>query len=290
MNDSNIHSKHENESSHMNAEVIDNPWSALRQYTDARIGMGRAGISLPTTEQLNLKLAHACAQDAVNQSVDWPRIEQPLLKLDIPILKVNSQVTDRQCYLKRPDLGRKLNLGSIRDLKQWRATVNDPVDVCIVISDGLSAPAIQQQTQPMRDQFIADLSVIGHQCSVICLVKQGRVAIGDEIAQILNAKFLVVLIGERPGLTAFNSLGIYFTYQARVGFTDAYRNCISNIRPKGLSFFDASRRLVWLINEANRLKLSGVQLKDDSQLDDRLSRQSNHNQDNFLIVKPVLKT
>ena len=290
MSDSNIHSKHVKESKNIKDGIIDNPWSALRQYTDARIGMGRAGISLPTTEQLNLKLAHACAQDAVNQSVDWLRIEQPLLKLGIPILKVNSQVTDRQCYLKRPDLGRKLNLGSIRDLKQWRATVNDPVDVCIVISDGLSAPAIQQQTQPMLDQFIADLSVIGHQCSVICLVKQGRVAIGDEIAQILNAKFLVVLIGERPGLTAFNSLGIYFTYQARVGFTDAYRNCISNIRPKGLSFFDASRRLVWLINEANRLKLSGVQLKDDSQLDDRLSRQSNHNQDNFLIVKPVLKT
>ena len=162
------------------------------------------------------------------------------------------------------------------------------MDICVVIADGLSAFEVEQQAPLMVKQFIDDISNLDNPCSdnqssVICLVNQGRVAIGDEIAQRLDAELLTVFIGERPGLSSPDSLGIYFTYQAQTGFNDAQRNCISNIRPEGLSFAEASRRLIWLMKEAQRLKLSGVQLKDESLIDAELVTDTSNNPGNFLI-------
>jgi ethanolamine ammonia-lyase small subunit len=267
--------------------VIENRWQALRKYTDARIGIGRAGNSQPTSARLQFQLAHACAQDAVNKPPDWMVIEAPLKALNIPLHRLSTRVPDRLTYLQRPDLGRRLHSESAALLKQWREQYNDAVDVCIVIADGLSATAIEQQALPMVTQLLQALDTSKHCCSALCLLSQGRVAAGDEIAQLLRAEFMVMLIGERPGLSAADSLGIYFTYRAHIGCSDAQRNCISNIRPRGLSFAQASERLLWLINEAERLQLSGVQLKDDSQTSDALS---SHNRTtgagNFLVEKP----
>lgn len=271
--------------------VIENPWQALRKYTDARIGMGRAGISQPTSDQLQFQLAHACAQDAVIKPVDWTAIEAALQALDVPVISLKTRVADRLNYLQRPDLGRRLHTESADLLRRWLTQHDKPVDVCIVIADGLSATAIEQQAIPMLTRIIDDLSTSSHRCSAICLLKQARVAAGDEIAQIMSAKFIVMLIGERPGLSASDSLGIYFTYRAHIGCADAQRNCISNIRPKGLSFEHASQRLVWLIHEAERLQLSGVELKDDSYTDEALSHHSQiTSPGNFLVDKPIDKS
>jgi ethanolamine ammonia-lyase small subunit len=220
----------------------------------------------------------------VNKAVDWIAIEPALGALGVPVFSLKTRAPDRLTYLQRPDLGRQLHQGSADFLTRWRHQHDNPVDVCMVIADGLSATAIEQQAVPMVIRLVDDLRSSSHRCSAICLLRQGRVAAGDEIAQIMKAEFVVMLIGERPGLSASDSLGIYFTYRAHVGCSDAQRNCISNIRPKGLSFEDASQRLVWLIDEAERLQLSGVQLKDDSYLDDALSNCST-NQGNFLVDK-----
>lgn len=237
--------------------VTPNTWKSLRRYTAARIGLGRAGVSQPTSEQLDFQLAHACAQDAVKKPIDWSLVEKPLQQLGIPILYLNSQAFDRHTYLQRPDLGRRLSPKSEQDIRRWCEQNPGPVDNCLVIADGLSAFAVERQAAPMVSQLIADMASMQSTCSVICLVNQGRVAIGDEIAQLLEAELLSVFVGERPGLSSPDSLGIYFTYQARSGFHDALRNCISNIRPEGLSFTEASQRLIWLMKEARRLKYRG---------------------------------
>lgn len=266
-----------------------NAWRSLRRYTDARIGLGRAGVSQPTADQLDFQLAHACAQDAVKKPLDWSVLEPALHELDIPILRLHSRVADRHTYLQRPDLGRRLSPESVEALNHWQAQHAGPVDICVVIADGLSAFAVEQQAPPMLKQFIHDLTTTGNHCSVICLVNQGRVAIGDEISHILNAGLIVLLVGERPGLSSPNSLGIYFTYRAQLGHSDAQRNCISNIRPEGLSFTEASQRLVWLIREAQRLNLSGVNLKDESHIDAELENKENEGTVNFLINKQTGK-
>jgi ethanolamine ammonia-lyase small subunit len=272
--------------------ITTNSWHTLRKFTNARIGLGRAGVSQSTSDQLAFQLAHACAQDAVKKPINWSVVETPLQALNIPILRLHSQAADRNTYLQRPDLGRCLSPESKEDLNRWRESNPDskkgPVDICIVIADGLSAFAVEQQAPLMVKQFIADISNLDNPCSdkkssVICLVNQGRVAIGDEVAELLDAKLLNVFIGERPGLSSPDSLGIYFTYQAQTGFTDAQRNCISNIRPQGLSFAEASQRLIWLMNEAQRLKLSGVQLKDESLIDAELVTDTSNKPGNFLI-------
>lgn len=242
--------------------VIRNSWRSLRRYTEARIGMGRSGISLTTRDQLAFQLDHACAQDAVRKAVDWRGLAQSLETSGIPLLKLSSRATDRDNYLQRPDLGRVLSPESETALRRWRENHSRPVDICIGISDGLSALAVEHHAQAMLNAFVETLKSSPHRCSVVCLVEQGRVAISDEIASRLDAPFMAMLIGERPGLSSPDSLGVYFTYQAQPGFTDAQRNCISNIRPKGLSVAEASRQLRWLIEESERLGQSGVQLKD----------------------------
>lgn len=245
--------------------VTENKWQVLRKFTDARIGLGRAGPSQTTNDVLAFQLAHARAQDAVNTPVNWHSIETCIQELGHPLLHFHSQAVDRACYLQRPDLGRCLNEDSRIHLNEWRSNQKTSFDICIVIADGLSATAIETQAPYMLRQLLGDLAQSGFEKPFVCLVDQARVAIGDEIAEKLHADFLLVMIGERPGLSSPNSLGIYFSYQAKVGFTDAQRNCLSNIRPEGLNFSDASQRLIWLMKEAHRQKLSGVSLKDESQ-------------------------
>jgi ethanolamine ammonia-lyase small subunit len=255
--------------------VIANDWQVLKKYTQARIGLGRAGISQSTKDHLDFQLAHASAQDAVKTPVDWIQLEQSLAELKIPILTLHSQAKDRDSYLQRPDLGRRLDLESLEKLKAWQADQASHIDVCLVIADGLSAKAIEMQACKMIKHTLKNLEHAGFSSPLICFAKQARVAIGDEIAECLNAKMVVVMIGERPGLSSPNSLGVYFTFQPRVGFTDAQRNCLSNIRAEGLSYSDASHRLVWLIKEANIKQLSGVKLKDESPSTKQVHTQNN---------------
>lgn len=269
--------------------VTPNAWRTLRQYTDARIGLGRAGISLPTSELLEFQLAHARARDAVHFPLDVDRLlaelpapggpEQPTP--DSPPVCLHSQAEDRFTYLQRPDLGRRLSPSSAQALLQAQAADEAATDLALVVVDGLSSSAVQANVAPFLQQFLADLGQERQprRLAPLAIVQQGRVAIGDEVGALLRARMVVVLIGERPGLSAPDSLGIYLTYGPRTGLSDAHRNCISNVRPAGLSFADASQRLLYLIREADRLQLSGVGLKDRTE---EVVIENNQTNNNFL--------
>lgn len=251
--------------------VTANPWRRLQAFTDARIGLGRAGISLPTHELLAFQLDHARAKDAVHRPLDTQPLLKDLAALIRPLpsaepVLVRSEAADRVTYLQRPDLGRKLCAESCDHLDALSAGGDSPVDLALVVADGLSSRAVQQHAVPLLRALLALLGAdaAGWSLAPVTVVTQGRVAIGDDIGHRLNARCVVVLIGERPGLSSPDSLGVYLTWGSRPGRTDAHRNCISNIRPGGLSTTDASRRLVYLLNEARRLGLSGVPLKDRS--------------------------
>lgn len=249
--------------------VTENVWRVLRQFTDARIGLGRAGISLPTHELLKFQLAHARARDAVHFPLDVKRLVADLnesataLPARSPLL-LRSQAQDRFTYLQRPDLGRALSQESVRRLAGLQASNQGEPVVAIVIVDGLSSSAIQNNAEPMVAQFLKDMGKEpeGWCLAPLTIVEQGRVAIGDEVGKCLGASLVVVLIGERPGLSSPDSLGIYLTWGPASGLSDARRNCISNVRPNGLSFEHASQRLLYLMGEARRLRVSGVSLKD----------------------------
>ncbi|MBQ0832813.1 ethanolamine ammonia-lyase subunit EutC [Marinobacter sp.] len=252
--------------------VTENVWRVLRQFTDARIGLGRAGISLPTHELLKFQLAHAQARDAVHFPLDVKRLLKDLgessaaLPGQSPLL-LKSQAEDRLTYLQRPDLGRSLSQESLECLAGLCRGDSGKSDVAIVIVDGLSSSAIQNNAVPMVTQFLRDLEEEAGDwlLAPLIIVEQGRVAIGDEIGECLGASVVVVLIGERPGLSSPDSLGIYLSWGPKSGLSDARRNCISNVRPAGLSFEHASQRLLYLMREARRLGISGVSLKDRTQ-------------------------
>ncbi|WP_417543686.1 ethanolamine ammonia-lyase subunit EutC [Marinobacter sp.] len=252
--------------------VTENVWRVLRQFTDARIGLGRAGVSLPTHELLKFQLAHAQARDAVHFPLDVKRLLKDLgesaaaLPGQSPLL-LKSQAEDRLTYLQRPDLGRSLSQESLECLAGFCSGNSGKSDVAIVIVDGLSSSAIQNNAVPMVTQFLRDLEEEAGDwlLAPLIIVEQGRVAIGDEIGECLGASVVVVLIGERPGLSSPDSLGIYLSWGPKSGLSDARRNCISNVRPAGLSFEHASQRLLYLMREARRLGTSGVSLKDRTQ-------------------------
>lgn len=246
--------------------VQENRWQRLREYTDARIGLGRSGVSLPTQHHLQFQLAHAAARDAVKRPIDWSDLDALIKTLAMPYLALHSQAQDRNHYLQRPDLGRRLDSDSAQTVMCWREQHRAP-KVAVVIADGLSSTAVETQAPAMVRQLLPDIARLGLECGLICRVDQGRVAIGDDIAERTGAEHLVLLVGERPGLSSPDSLGIYYTYRAKVGSSDADRNCLSNIRPAGLAFDEASRRLCWLMREAGQLGYSGVKLKDDSASD-----------------------
>jgi ethanolamine ammonia-lyase small subunit len=246
--------------------AIDNPWQQLRRLTPARIALGRAGTSLPTTAQLDFQFAHAQARDAVHQPLDCAALAAQLAGETEQPLLLHSAATDRHVYLQRPDLGRRLDAASVERLRQHRQQHADGYDLAIVIADGLSALAVQRHSQPLLQRLREQMAGDGWSLAPLCLVQQGRVAVADEVAELLGAKMVVILIGERPGLSSPDSLGLYFTYAPRVGLTDAYRNCISNVRLEGLSYGVAAHKLLYLMREACRRKLSGVNLKDEAEL------------------------
>lgn len=266
--------------------VTDNPWRRLREFTDARIGLGRAGISLPTDRLLEFQLAHARAQDAVHLPLDVERLCHDLAELtnDAPPCIVHSRAADRLTYLQRPDWGRRLDEASRERLSHGEDTPQAPFDLAIVIVDGLSSLAVQHNAAPflreLTDALDGDSQFDWH-LAPLTVVEQGRVAIGDEIGELLNARAVLVMIGERPGLSSPDSLGLYLTWAPKVGLTDAYRNCISNVRPAGLAYPEASRRLRYLLRESRQKQLSGVQLKDRTQ-DDVIAHQGDGIR-NFLI-------
>lgn len=236
-------------------EPVQDLWTALRRHTSARIGLGRAGDSVPTARLLEFEAAHAAARDAVHTPIDLAAVRAQLDGL--PTVTVRSAAADRSHYLQRPDLGRRL------DPECTALLAPGAYDVAFVITDGLSARAVHDHAAAV---LLATLDQLpGWSVAPVVLATQGRVALGDEIAERLGAALVVVLLGERPGLSAADSLGIYLTADPRVGRTDAERNCISNVRPPGgLGYAAAAGKLVHLVREARRLGITGVGLKDDS--------------------------
>jgi len=238
--------------------VVHNPWTFLRRYTSARIALGRAGNSLPTREVLAFNLAHARAQDAVRAALDHAHFHEQLeAQLGVKYARLESRAADRETYLRRPDLGRRLTPASAEALRQLRAP-SQTFDLVLALADGLSAPALEHHAIPTLKSLFPQLG--SWALAPLILVRHGRVAIADEIGQLLGARIAAILIGERPGLTAPDSLGVYVTWDPRIGRTDAERNCISNIHAAGLSYSDAAARLVSLLTAARQHKLTGVAL------------------------------
>ena len=243
-----------------------NPWLDLRRLTPARIALGRTGTSLPTHAQLDFQFAHAQARDAVHLPFDHAGLSQEMTARGRESLLLRSAAHDRHSYLQRPDLGRKLHEDSAQRLREYAQANPGGIDVAVVVADGLSALAVHRHTAPFLSHMEEHATAEGWSLSPVILVEQGRVAVSDEIGELLGAKMVVMLIGERPGLSSPDSLGLYFTYAPKVGLTDAYRNCISNVRLEGLSYAMAAHRLAYLMREACRRQLSGVNLKDDAQV------------------------
>jgi ethanolamine ammonia-lyase small subunit len=235
-------------------------WSDLRRLTPARIGLSRAGASLSTGPSLDFQLAHARARDAVHEPLDEARLIAHLIGLGHPIVSVASAAQNRQHYLMRPDFGRRLAPGAEAMLAPHARSY----DVVFVVIDGLSARAPQSHAAPVLRGALPALQSDGWRIAPLVVARFGRVAIGDAIATALGADCVVVLIGERPGLSAPDSLGAYLTWQPHPHTTDADRNCISNIRPEGVDYADAAFRLGYLIRAMRSRRLSGVRLKDES--------------------------
>jgi ethanolamine ammonia-lyase small subunit len=233
----------------------------LRDLTPARVGLGRSGASLPTTALLDFTLDHARARDAVHAAFDVSSLISGLDALGLPAFEVGSLARNRRDYLARPDLGRKLDQAS-RDL-----LTNNNTGSCrlaIAIGDGLSPSAVNAHALELVRKLIPGLAADGIKIGPVVIATGARVALGDEIGAILGAEMLVMLIGERPGLSASDSLGAYLTFAPKVGLTDAQRNCVSNIHARGLSYEEAALRIAWLVREGLARQISGVALKDES--------------------------
>ncbi|MBV4538172.1 MULTISPECIES: ethanolamine ammonia-lyase subunit EutC [Pseudomonas] len=261
----------------------DNPWLALRNLTPARIALGRSGISLPTGAQLDFQFAHAQARDAVHLAFDHASLRSQLSERGRDSLLLHSAASDRDQYLQRPDLGRRLNQESVQQLREHAQANPGGVDLAIVVADGLSALAVHRHTLPLLARFEEQAAADGWSSAPVVLVEQGRVAVADEVGELLGARMTVMLIGERPGLSSPDSLGLYFTYGPKVGLTDAYRNCISNVRLEGLSYGMAAHRLLYLMREACRRQLSGVNLKDEAEVHSLDTENSSSKSGNFLL-------
>jgi len=237
------------------------PWFELRRYTQARIGQGRAGCATPTAAQLEFQLAHAMARDAVHQPWEVARFADTLAVKGWNPLLLATEIDSRQQYLLRPDLGRRLEHTSRATLQALAAPVPD---VAIIVTNGLSSMAIDNHGLPLLAAVISAYVGCSLKLGPICLVPNARVAVADEIGALLNAKVSVIIVGERPGLSAADSLGIYLTYAPQLGRTDAERNCLSNIRPPaGMAYAAAAGKLAYLTQQALLRQLSGVTLKDD---------------------------
>lgn len=234
-------------------------WSDLRRFTAARVALGRVGNAQPTAAHLDFVEAHARARDAVWSALDADALDGALAPLGLGTRRAASAAPDRRAYLLRPDLGRRL-----RDADRARLAAEPaPGSFAIVIADGLCASGVQAQALPLLQALLPGLRQAGWTLAPIIIASQARVALGDDIGAALGAAAVAVLIGERPGLTALDSMGIYLTWAPRSGCTDAERNCISNIRPGGLGTAEAARKLLWLTAAARRLGSTGIALKDE---------------------------
>jgi ethanolamine ammonia-lyase small subunit len=235
-------------------------WEGLRRLTAARIGLARSGASLATAPLLDFRLAHSRARDAVHEPLDLARLAAALAGLSDPVLAVASAAATRSDYLMRPDLGRRLDADGDAILAPHAGRY----DVVFVIADGLAARAVAAHARPVLAPAIEALRAQNWRIAPLVVIRHGRVAIGDAIAATLGAECAAILIGERPGLSAADSMGAYLTFRPHPGTTDADRNCISNIRPEGLSYADAAFKIVHMLGAMRAARLSGVRLKDDS--------------------------
>lgn len=240
---------------------MNDAWTLLREYTDARIALGRSGASLPTREVLNFGLAHAQARDAIHQPFASDSLAEQLAALDLQPLTVHSAATDRHVYLNRPDLGRQLCDESRERLKN---STPRGQDLLLVIGDGLSSHAVHRQAVPLIRALLPYLETLGISLAPVVLAHQSRVALGDDIGDMLGCKAVAILIGERPGLSSPDSLGVYLTWKPERSRLESERNCISNIRPEGLGYDAAAFKLAWLLEQAFLRRLTGVKLKDES--------------------------
>ncbi|BBY90209.1 ethanolamine ammonia-lyase subunit EutC [Mycolicibacterium tokaiense] len=230
-------------------------WDRLRAHTRSRIGLGRAGDALDIAAVLDLSAAHAAARDAVHSAVDADALAASLSELGVgPVPVITSRAPDRSTYLRRPDLGRQP-----ADLS---ALCRTEPDVAIVVCDGLSARAVTDHAVPMVRALVEALG--GAAVSVV-VATQARVALGDHVAAALGADAVVVLIGERPGLSVADSLGAYLSYRPRPGMADSERNCVSNIHSHGVAYPRAAAVVAALLAGAKQLGRSGVDLKDTSE-------------------------
>jgi ethanolamine ammonia-lyase small subunit len=241
-------------------------WIALGRLTQARLALGRVGASLPTDAVLRFGWDHAQARDAVQQPFDVDALRAAIGQCGFETIPVQSRAPDRATYLMRPDLGRRLSDESAAAL-QARPRV--PCDLLLVVGDGLSCSAVIRHAPPLLAQLAAQRPAHWRLGPVV-IASQARVALADDIGGCLEAPMVAILIGERPGLSSPDSLGVYFTWAPRIGRSDAERNCISNIRPQGLSCELAARRLLWLCARASQLGLSGIGLKDESAGSERI--------------------
>lgn len=236
-------------------------WRDLRTLTDARIGLARTGASIGTGPLLDFQLAHARARDAVHEELDAEKLRADLTAFGLPVLVVDSAVGERRNYLMRPDLGRRLSPEAEAALAPYAAHA----DVALVVADGLSVRAVQSHAALVLALLLPVLKADAMSVAPLVIARNARVAIGDAIAQALGAASVCILIGERPGLSAPDSMGAYLTWMPKETTTDADRNCISNIRPAGIGYADAAFKIAHLLRAMRARQLSGVRLKDESE-------------------------
>jgi ethanolamine ammonia-lyase small subunit len=249
----------------MNEERTDiarsSAWQALWRWTPARVALGRAGGSLPTAALLDFRLAHARARDALSRPLDEERLVQSMEAVSgEPILRLHSAAANFDEFLLRPDLGRQLSPESIEHLKSCAGSA---ADLALLVSEGLSTLAVETHGVAVLHELLPLLRAEGWRLAPVCLVRHGRVAMQDHVGELLGARLALILLGERPGLISPDSLGAYLVHRPRCGNTDAHRNCVSNINAHGLSAAQATAKLHWLLTEARRRQLSGVELKDE---------------------------
>ncbi len=233
-------------------------WDFLKKFTSARIALGRAGISMPTKALLAFRLAHAQARDAVYSGLDKERIVAQLSNNQFDYLEIESSASSRDEYLKNPATGKKLSLNSRSKIEEAQGNY----DLCFVIADGLSATSVNEHAVEVLKILHAKLTKLHWSIAPVLIAEQARVALSDEAGSLIKAEIVVMLIGERPGLSAPDSMGAYLTFRPEPGLTDERRNCVSNIRPEGLSYHFAAEKLFYLLTEMKTRKISGVQLKD----------------------------
>jgi ethanolamine ammonia-lyase small subunit len=246
--------------------VTPDPWEKLKEYTDARISMGRTGVSLPLKDQLKFNLDHAKAKDAVMLPYDSEGLALGLQRSGVNSIQLESRARTKDEYLARPDLGRRLlpeSRARLEEAVKSGPSAYDDCDVLIACCDGLSALAMHTNALKCVVKFMDVLKISGLKAAPVAIVTRGRVAVADEVNDCVKARIVINLVGERPGLSSPDSMGAYITYGAYWGIMEESRNCISNIRPAGLSIDQAVQKLSYIVQKALAMKLTGTALKDD---------------------------